>query len=242
MVNLTKIAKYVLFSLVLLVMSPFLLYFTVMAVWRIEYTVEDFIRNQKISRATSVIQPIYVDGQAYDIATIMIGISHSDVEYSREGDAFSIDHITYHMDSDVFDHYCSAWFHSYNHEDDDVEMIDDICSILNSYDLNYEFIEGYGYRGYFYGDGYVYGRYDASYLNGQYLELSLRPIEGKNIVLRFDLELPPDSLDYQIISDLKAMEHASDQSRVSSIHNILALVTPVEKEEEKKEPQILVIY
>lgn len=240
MINLIKIVKYSLLSLVLLGMSPFILYFLVMSVWRVEYTFEKFFKNQAIDRAASVIEPLYVDGTFYDITTVMIGVSNSEVEYSREGDTFSIDSITYHMDSGVFHHFGSAWLYSYNREEHDIELINDICTIINGYDLDYKFIEGYGYRGFYYGDGYVYGRYDEAFLNGQYIEISLRPIEGKNTVLRFDLELDPDSIEYQLVSDLKAMEHAQDGT-VSSVYNVLGLITPQKEEEQIKEPQILVI-
>lgn len=244
MISLSKLLKGFLGSFVILCLSPFILYGIVMSAWKVEYTIEKFFRNQAISRATSVIEPFYVDGQSYDITTVMLGIANSQVEYSNDGSNFTIDRLNYHMDSSVFHHYCSTSLQSYNREEHDIDLINDICTVLNGYNLDYNFIEGYGYRGFFYGDGYVYGRYDTSYLNGQYLEISLRPLEGKNIVLRFDLQLDPASLDYQIISDLKSMEHASHQDRVNSIHNILEQVTPLVEEDapqEEKQPQILVI-
>lgn len=244
MINLSKLLKSLIFSAIIFCLAPYLLYFLIMGVWRIQYMAEDFFQTQAINRATSVIEPFYVDGQFYDITTIIFGVANSEIEYSREGDAFSIDRINYDIDSGVFHRYASGSLNSYEREGYDIDLINDICTVLNGYNLDYEFLEGYGYRGFFYGDGYVYGSYSASYLHGQYIEITLKPTEGKNIVLRFDLELDPDSLDYQIISDLKAMEHASEQDRVNSLHNILALITPLDKSaepEEEREPQILVI-
>lgn len=222
--------KIIITSLVVVVgifCSPFIIYSTFMFVWGIEYEIEDYFQEKAIKKATKSIQPLEVHDEVYDIKIVMFGIANSEFEYHYDGSKFVIDEVHYDMSSDIFSHLCSEYLYSYLGTDYDMQMIDAICGVINSYNLEYEFVEGYGYRGYYYGDCYVYGRYDEAYLNGQYLELSLRPTEGYSTVLRFDLELEPDSIEQQIISDLKKIDHKTEEQRLSSVENLLGLVKTV---------------
>ncbi|MFI3253164.1 MAG: hypothetical protein R3Y63_02320 [Eubacteriales bacterium] len=211
-------------------MSPFILYGIVQVIWNIYCTIEDFMEDTAIAWAASSIEQFQVDNQHYDIATIVFGISNSEIEYRYDGTQFVIENLAYKMGSGVFDHKCTQFLRSHDKDSNDKQLINDICHVLNQYDLDYQYIDPYDYRGFLYGDTYVFGQYSESYLNGQYLEISLRPIQGPNTILRFDLELSSDSLEYDIINDLKAIDNVKNESLVTSVHNLLGLINTVEHE------------
>lgn len=199
-----------------------------MGIWGIQSAVEDYIENRAIEKAKASIVPFRVDNKEYDITTVVFGISNSEFTYEYDGSQFVIQGLDYKMGASAFDHKCTRFLYSSNKDGNDVQLINDICNLLNQYDLDYKYIDGYGYRGFLYGNCYIFGEYDASYLNGQYLEISLRPTEGPNTILRFDLELSPNSLEYEIISDLKRIDHIKEENRVASIENLLGLIKPMD--------------
>lgn len=226
------IALFLVFVLViiLILLSPFILFGIFGIVGKIQHTIENTIEEKATENAISLIEPFKVDNNQYDISTIIFGISNTKIEYEFDGTKFVIESMKYNMDSSAFNDKCTYWLHSYNIKDNDVQLINDVCKVLNKYDLEYEYVEGYIYRGSMYGEGYVYGSYDESYLHGQYLEITLRPIEGEYTVLRFDLELSPDSVEYGIINDLRDIDNISQSEIPWSIGSLLQAINMTENE------------
>lgn len=231
MSNTLKIAIAFLLSVLLFLMSPFILYKLVDDVWSVYCMVDQYIEDKTVEKASKSIEQLAVNNDVFDIKTVVFGISNSEIEYEIKDSRLLITNLEYKMGSGVFNNFCTHWLHSYNTDGNDVQLINDICKVLNKYDLDFSYVDGYSYRGFYYKEGYVYGRYDESYLNGQYLEISLRPIEGPNIIIRFDLDLNLDSVEYQIANDLRGIENASDEYIVGSFYNLLGLINSDKQEQ-----------
>lgn len=210
---------------VLVLLSPIIFFGTMGVIGRIEYSIQKSKEDKATEAAKSLIEPFKIDGEEYDIGIIIFGISNSNIEYSNTGEGFVIDSVEYEMGSSAFNNKSTYWLYSYNEDGNDVQLINDICRVLNNYDLDYEYVDTYIYRGSGYGDSYVFGGYDTAYLNGQYLEITLRPVDWQSIVLRFDLELLADSLEHQIIMDLRGIENVDESEIPWSIANLLDLIT-----------------
>lgn len=215
---------------VLILLSPLIFFVILGVVGRVEYTIQKTIEDRAVEKASLSIEQFEVEDKKYDIMAIVVRISNTEIEYEQKDSRLEISNFQYKMGSSIFNNFSTHGMYSYNKEENDIQFINDICKVLNQYDLDYNYVDGYSYRGFYYEEGYLFGRYDESFLNGQFIEISLRPIEGQNIILRFDLELSPDSVEYQIVQDLRAIENARDEYSVSSFYNLLGLINREQQE------------
>lgn len=224
MSDIMKIGVALLLAFILLLLSPIIFFGILGVIGRVEYTIQKTTEDRATEKAKSSIEQFKVNDNKYDISTVIFGISNSEIEFEYDGEKFIVEGFEYNMGTSAFNDKCTYWLHSYNKDGNDIQLINDICKVLNKYDLEYEFVDTYIYRGSGYGDGYIFGEYDTGYLNGQYLEITLRPIEGEYTVLRFDLDLVSGSVESDIIKDLRGIETINEAELPWSIGTLLGLI------------------
>lgn len=122
---------------VLVVLSPLIFFEVLGFIGWVEYTIQTNSEDRATEQAKSSIEQFKVDDKQYDIGTVIFGISNSEIEFEYDGEKFFLESFEYNMGSSAFNHKCTYWLHSHNHDGNDIELINDICKVLNKYDLVY---------------------------------------------------------------------------------------------------------